>query len=92
MIKRNFRTSEKVLDNIGFYEDLPFYYKNKDNILIRESNNERCLLQYWHNDRYLYQNLAYFQEKYDCQGITELEWNKIKEYFTNKIEKLEKLS
>ena len=33
----------------------------------------------WHNYRYMRQCLYNLQEKYDCGGITEDEWNKIKE-------------
>ena len=35
----------------------------------------------WHNDRYLRQCLYNLQEKYDCGGISEEEWDKI----TNKF-------
>ena len=39
----------------------------------------------WHNDRYLRQCLLNLQEKYDCDGISNDEWNiienKFKEYF-----------
>ena len=33
----------------------------------------------WHNDRYLKQCLFNLQEKYDCGGISEEEWQKIVE-------------
>ena len=33
----------------------------------------------WHNNRYLWQCIYNLQEKYDCSGITEAEWSKIKE-------------
>lgn len=39
----------------------------------------------WHNDRYLKQCLYNLEEKYDCGGISQEEWNiienKFKEYF-----------
>ena len=35
------------------------------------------LFKGWHNDRYLAQCFFNLQEKYDCGGITEAEWNKI---------------
>lgn len=31
----------------------------------------------WHNERYLTQCFYNLQEKYDCGGITEMEWNLI---------------
>lgn len=33
------------------------------------------LFKEWHNDRYLKQCYYNLQEKYDCGGITESEWN-----------------
>lgn len=33
----------------------------------------------WHNNRYLWQCIYNLQEKYDCSGITESEWQRIKE-------------
>lgn len=35
----------------------------------------------WHNERYLKQCLYNLQEKYDCGGISEEEWQKIEEKF-----------
>ena len=39
----------------------------------------------WHNERYLQQCLYNLQEKYDCDGVSQKEWdiieNKFKEYF-----------
>ena len=35
------------------------------------------LFNKWHDERYLKQCLYNLQEKYDCKGITEEEWNKI---------------
>lgn len=37
------------------------------------------LFEDWHNDRYLRQCFYNLQEKYDCGGITEDEWQKILE-------------
>lgn len=36
------------------------------------------LFKDWHNDQYLRQCLLNLQEKYDCGGIPEDEWNKIR--------------
>ena len=35
----------------------------------------------WHNERYLIQCLHNLEEKYDCGGMSEDEWNKIKDQF-----------
>lgn len=35
------------------------------------------LFSNWHNERYLWECFSNLQEKYDCGGITEDEWNKI---------------
>ena len=34
----------------------------------------------WHNDRYLWQCYFNLQEKYDCGGISEEEWQKIERF------------
>lgn len=39
----------------------------------------------WHNKRYLLQCLANLSEKYDCGGIPENEWGKIKSAFPEQI-------
>ena len=35
----------------------------------------------WHNDRYLAQCYYNLQEKYDCGGISEDEWQKIEDFY-----------
>ena len=42
------------------------------------------LFSEWHNDRYLKQCLCNLQEKYDCGGISEEEWQKIVEVYGDK--------
>lgn len=43
------------------------------------------IFENWHNERYLIQCLFNLEEKYDCGGISQEEWdiikNKFKEYF-----------
>ncbi len=39
----------------------------------------------WHNDRYLWQCYRNLEEKYDCGGIPEKEWQKIKFKMAEKI-------
>lgn len=36
----------------------------------------------WHNDRYLIQCYYNLQEKYDCGGISNIEWSKIEDFVT----------
>ena len=40
----------------------------------------------WHNTRYLRQCLYNLQEKYDCGGISQEEWDKIKEKFADRFD------
>jgi uncharacterized protein (TIGR02328 family) len=42
----------------------------------------------WHNDRYFLQCFYNLQEKYDCGGMTELEWCKIEVKYYHKGGKL----
>ena len=39
------------------------------------------LFEHWHTDRYLKQCLYNLQEKYDCGGISQEDWDKIEEHF-----------
>jgi uncharacterized protein (TIGR02328 family) len=43
------------------------------------------LFKHWHNDRYLRQCYYNLQEKYDCGGIPEDEWQKVHTFVTSKI-------
>ena len=47
------------------------------------SKNE--LFNGWHNDRYLAQCYYNLQEKYDCGGITQAEWELIEDNFLSRI-------
>lgn len=48
----------------------------KDNELFKD----------WHNTRYLRQCLYNLQEKFDCGGISQREWDKIKEKFAERFD------
>lgn len=77
MDKRNYNIN---LDN--FVE----YFKNKDinNVLFGLRDVEFDIDEIYRdkmNDRYLKQNLYNLQEKYDCGGISEDDWNKIFSHF-----------
>lgn len=43
------------------------------------------LYETWHNDRYFWQCYYNLQEKYDCGGITEDEWQKIEEVAASRL-------
>lgn len=40
----------------------------------------------WHNDRYLLQCILNLEEKYDCGGITQKDWDRIKQVFIDDFE------
>lgn len=74
-------------------------YKVKDTVLVMllrnlstASNREEFnrdvivpLFETWHNDRYFWQCYYNLQEKYDCGGITEDEWQKIEEVAASRL-------
>lgn len=66
MKKRGYKVSE---------EKLWKYYVAKDSEIVNNVYNE------WHNERYLKQCLYNLQEKYDCGGVSDEEWNKISKKF-----------
>lgn len=39
----------------------------------------------WHNDRYLMQCVSNLEEKYDCGGIPEEEWELIEDYILERL-------
>lgn len=51
-------------------------------------SNEMLRIEGWHNDRYFLQCFYNLQEKYDCGGMTELEWCKIEVKYYHKGGKL----
>lgn len=74
MNKRGYKISKQSYEN--FIENI---YKaeceNKFGIMFCND-----LYEYWMDDRYLIQCYYNLQEKYDCSGLTDDEWNKIEEY------------
>lgn len=71
MRKRNFKVSTTKIEEIKHLFFIPAFEK------IEKQN----LFYDWHNDRYLRQCLYNLQEKYDCGGISETEWQPIAEMF-----------
>lgn len=70
--KRNYKISEKAKMNWN------------NNILLIDNNiplDNKPIFENWHNNRYLKQCLMNLQEKYDCGGIPEAEWQIIQDKF-----------
>ena len=65
MTKRGYKTMQSVEDKIKLlnpsYKEISFEQLYKD----------------WHNERYFLQCFYNLQEKYDCGGISEEDWQKI---------------
>lgn len=68
--KRGYKISEKSINKLNDF------FQDKRGIDFEE------LFKDWHNDRYLKQCLLNLQEKYDCGGITQEEWDKIYNKFS----------
>ena len=72
---RGYRVNTTTIEKLQDYIDFEI-----DSTVI-----ENKIFKGWHNDRYLRQCLYNLQEKYDCGGIYQKEWdiieNKFKEYF-----------
>ena len=69
----------KEMEHRGFDCDFSKFEKWIDNpyaLIVPETED---LFADWHNDRYLLQCLYNLQEKYDCGGIPEDEWELIYE-------------
>lgn len=69
MGNRGYKINEKVAHNIDNITE--------HHTIITLQN----LFPSWHNDKYLKQCLYNLQEKYDCGGISEEEWQKIYKNF-----------
>lgn len=77
-------TIEKLNNNIN-YENLDYELKlneekSKDGIEYYEVNGI-LLFKDFHNERYIRQCFYSFQEKFDCNMISEEEWSKIENKF-----------
>lgn len=95
MHARNFKTAPKVLELLEYGKAKNIIHKkwSHDNVyLIDDNYKTEQLFSNYHNDRYLYQCLMYFQEKHDCKGITDEEYNKMYSKFKNEFDNLENLT
>lgn len=74
MIKRGYKAdSHKILNQAFYFSE--FYFFHPEKIFNYD------LFDSWHTGRYLKQCLYNLEEKYDCGGIPEDEWNNILTHF-----------
>lgn len=75
MANRGYRANwSKFISHIPFKEKHRFLYQERTKIFHD-----------WHNIRYLIQCYTNLQEKYDCGGISQEEWEPIQEYVENRM-------
>lgn len=81
LTKRNYHIKEVIFQKFLKYSEI-------SETVFKETNiNFSDIYKDWHNDRYFLQCYYNLQEKYDCRGISEEDWNKIQEKFCEKFEK-----
>lgn len=73
MHRRGFSVSNSAINKIMSITD-------EDIRMGTEFIMTKNLFPGWHDDRYLKQCYYNLQEKYDCKGISEIEWNRIEEF------------
>lgn len=75
MHHRGFETTNKSVEKIIAITD-GFIRMEADCFITHD-----MLFSSWHDDRYLTQCYYNLQEKYDCGGIKESDWNKIEAFY-----------
>lgn len=86
---------QSEMERRGFHIYPPSLFSINDNTMLAEEEGyfaDDDLYSYndfafdpfpeWHNDRYLLQCYFNLEEKYDCGGMTEDEWQKIETFVT----------
>jgi len=81
MIKRNYKISNRAINTFEYYIDIAC--ERLDNYNKNHHGDYSTLFFGWHNTRYLRQCLYNLEEKHDCQGITDEEWNALLEGYKN---------
>ena len=76
MYNRNFKISESAINKIMEITD-------QDVRMGIEFITTEELFAGWHNDRYFVQCYHNLEEKYDCKGISEVDWNNINKVYNN---------
>lgn len=79
MYKRNFKISNTAIEKI--LAIAPGDIRMEADVYITEED----LFRGWHNQRYLLQCYYNLQEKYDCSGISEADWQRIQEVVNEQI-------
>lgn len=72
MVRRGYRIDKKVKDKMFSVSD---YNKIEIDKLYSD----------WHNERYLKQCLSNLEEKYDCGGVSEDEWEMVKSIYSEEV-------
>ena len=76
MYKRGFNISDEAINKIIEITD-------SDIRMAIEFFSIEELFPGWHDERYLKQCLYNLQEKYDCKGISEVDWKAITDVYNN---------
>lgn len=75
------QTKDKLNEYIGYYK--PIAYVEINNILLYDGSDFNIdLFGEWHNMRYLNQCMCNLEEKYDCGGINDSEWDNLITVYT----------
>ena len=75
MRRRGYNVCEEKLWKHRFWEETSYSEIDMNSLYLG-----------WHNTRYLKQCLYNLQEKFDCGGITEEEWEKISKKFQKELD------
>lgn len=73
--RRGYKISKQALNNYRY--NINRCSERLDNYNIIETGPTDTLYKDWHNERYLLQCYYNLQEKYDCGGISDPEWEPI---------------
>ena len=80
MRKRGFATIQNHYEKIKTLNEDYFNLKNYSKVILKNS-----IFKFWHTNRYLFQCIFNLQEKYDCGGISEQDWKRIKKFANKKL-------
>lgn len=93
MGKRGYKVSKKTKDKLNDYikyYDLFVYKKICGDVNVLINNEYEPLFDTWenswHDDRYLVQCLYNLEEKYDCGGMYQEDWDKIYNKYSDYID------
>ena len=75
MLKQGFAVNVLAMEKLIDYLGMPVYSYVPEDFLFDQ----------WHTDRYLWQCLSNLEEKYDCGGIPEAEWEPIDQFIAERL-------